>query len=121
MGAPVIQWQIVTRDPEATSRFLAEVFDWRVQANNALGYRVVDTCSETGINGGIWPAPPGATTFVQLFVEVDDVRAAVKRAVDHGAKLLVPPQTLPDGDEMAVLHGPDGLPLGIVRSARTGG
>jgi hypothetical protein len=113
-----MQWQIVTRDPEGTSKFLHEVFDWQVQADNAMGYRVVDTCSEEGIDGGIWPSPPGGPTFVQLFVDVEDVAAAVARAVERGARVIIPPQKLPDGDEMAVLHGPEGLPLGIMRRAR---
>jgi uncharacterized protein len=118
MGSPVLQWQIVTKDPEGTARFMEELFDWKVQANNALGYRAVDTCSETGIGGGIWPAPPGTSAFVQLFIEVEDIAATVKRATARGAKVIVSPQVLPDGDEMAVLQGPDGLSFGLMRSAR---
>jgi uncharacterized protein len=120
MGSPVLQWQIVTRDPEGTARFMGELFGWSVQANNALGYRTVDTCSETGIDGGIWPAPPGSSSFVQLFIEVEDVAATVQRAIERGAKVIVPPQVLPDGDEMALLQGPDGLSFGLMRSAREG-
>jgi len=82
-------------------------------ANNPLGYRRLDTGSKAGIQGGIWPAPPQSPDFVQLFVSVDDVNASVKKAEDLGAKLIIPPTMLPEGDEMAVLHDPHGMSFGV--------
>ena len=90
---------------------------WKSNANNALGYRMIDTGSEKGINGGIWPAPPQANSFVQLFIEVDDMSKYVEQATKMGAKELIPPQKLPDGDEIAILHDPEGMSFGIVKSA----
>ena len=71
--------------------------------------------SERGIHGGVWPAPPQAPSFVQLFVEVDDCDAYVEQAGALGATVLIPPQALPDGDTMAVLRDPCGMTFGIVR------
>jgi predicted enzyme related to lactoylglutathione lyase len=118
MGRPVMQWQMVTKDPERAAKFYGELFGWRVDPNNALGYRVVDTCSERGIDGGIWPAPAGAPSFAQLFVEVEDVGATVRDATARGATVIVPPQALPDGDEMAVLLDPNGMSFGVMKSAK---
>jgi len=113
MGKPVMQWQIVTKNPEALTKFYSSVFDWKVDANNAMNYRMIDTASGRGINGGIWPAPPEAHGFVQLFIEVDDMAKYVQKASAAGAKVLIPPQKLPDGDEMAILHDPEGIPFGL--------
>jgi predicted enzyme related to lactoylglutathione lyase len=56
---------------------------------------------------------------VQFFVAVEDVRDSVQRAEQLGAKLLIPPTMLPEGDEMAVLHDPQGMSFGLwQRSAR---
>jgi predicted enzyme related to lactoylglutathione lyase len=118
MGNPVVTWQIISKNPEGAASFYADLFEWRVLNNNALGYRMVDTCNEHGIGGGIWPGPPGAPSFVQLFAEVEDVAATVKRATAKGARVVVPPQKLPDGDEMAVLLDPDGMSFGIMHSGR---
>jgi uncharacterized protein len=115
MGQPVTNWQIITNQPEKAQAFYSELFGWEINANNALGYRMVDTGSEKGINGGIWPAPPGVNGFVQLFIEVDDVAGTVNKAVEHGAKILIPVQKLPDGDEMAVLLDPTGISFGLKR------
>ena len=58
-------------------------------------------------------AQPQAPAFVQLFIAVDDVAASVEKAVGLGAKVLIPPTTLPEGDQMAVLHDPSSwLPSG---------
>jgi len=115
MGQPVMQWQIVSKNPEALTDFYTTVFGWKVNANNALNYRMIDTGAGRGINGGIWPAPPEAHGFVQLFIEVDDVPAFVKKASAQGAKVLIPPQKLPDGGEMAILHDPEGIPFGLCK------
>jgi predicted enzyme related to lactoylglutathione lyase len=114
MSAPVLQWQIVAREPEKVARFYRELFDWKVSAGNALGYRQIETGN--GIDGGVWPAPPGAPNVVQLFVGVADVEDAVARATALGATVIVPPSTLPDGDTMAILADPTGITFGMMRA-----
>jgi predicted enzyme related to lactoylglutathione lyase len=109
---------MITKDPETAATFYGELFGWRVDRNNALGYRAVDTCSEQGISGGIWPAPPEAPSFVQLFVEVADVAETIAKATARGASIVVPLQKLPDGDEMAVLRDPNGCTFGLMRGGK---
>jgi uncharacterized protein len=116
MGSPVMQFQILSKTPEETARFYGSLFGWKIDANNPLGYRQIDTGSKEGIQGGIWPAPPRALNFVQLFMKVEDVGASVKQAQELGAKVLIPPTVLPGGDEMAVLHDPQGMAFAVWRS-----
>src|SRR6266478_1573296 len=91
MSNPVTQFQILSKTPDETASFYSTLFGWTVDANNPLGYRQIDTGSKEGIQGGIWPAPPQAPNFVQLFVAVEDVGASVKKAEGMGAKVLIPP------------------------------
>lgn len=118
MGQPVMHWQIVTKNPERLTEFYTKLFGWDVQTNNALGYRMIDTASERGINGGIWPSPPETPSFVQLLIEVEDVADHVRQATALGARIIVPPQKLPDGDEMAVLQDPEGIPFGVCKTVK---
>ena len=53
--------------------------------------------------------------MVQLFVEVEDVSAAVDQATQLGGKVLIQPQTLPDGDEMAMILDPEGISFGLFK------
>lgn len=113
MANPVMQFQIVSKAPDDTAKFYAGLFEWKIDTSNPLGYRQIDTGSAAGIQGGIWPAPPQAGSFVQLFVAVEDVKASVTKAQALGAKLLIPPTTLPDGGEMAVLLDPHGMSFAV--------
>ena len=115
MGNPVTQFQILAKKPDETAAFISKLFDWRIDANNPMGYRRIDTGSGEGIQGGIWPAPPQAPDFVQLFIGVADVREAVAKAQGLGAKVLIPATMLPEGDEMAVLLDPNGMSFAVWR------
>ncbi len=116
MSNPVMQFQILSKSPEETSQFYGELFGWKVNADNPMGYREIDTGSKDGIQGGIWPAPPQAPNFVQLFIAVDDVNVSTAKAERLGAKVLIPPTTLPDGAVMAILHDAQGMSFGIMQS-----
>jgi predicted enzyme related to lactoylglutathione lyase len=115
VGNPVVQFQILSKTPEETARFYSSLFGWTVDANNPLGYRQIHTGSEEGIQGGIWPAPPQAPNFVQLFMAVDDVADSVKRAEALGAKTIIPPTMLPEGGEMSVMLDPQGMSFALWR------
>jgi uncharacterized protein len=114
MSNPVVQWQIVAKDPDAVARFYRKLFGWKISTNNALGYREV-AAEEGGVPGGIWPAPPEAHNFVQLFVAVQDIEQAVQDATQLGARVIVPPSALPEGGTMAVLLDPSGMPFCVTR------
>ena len=115
MGDPVIQFQILSKEPEKTAEFYGALFGWKIDANNPLGYRRIDTGSKHGIQGGIWPAPPQAPSFTQLFIAVKDVKESVSGAEKLGARVLIPPTVLPEGDEMAVLQDPQGMAFALWR------
>jgi uncharacterized protein len=113
MPNPVTRWQIVAQDPESVATFYRDVFGWKINAANALGYRELMSGKPNGIDGGIWPNAPGTPNLVQLFIEVDDVDAYVARAEKAGARVLVPSSQLPDGDRMAILLDVAGLSFGV--------
>src|SRR4051794_13949089 len=100
MGNPVMQFQILSTAPEETAKFYSSLFGWSVNADNPMGYREIQFGSAEGVRGGIWRAPPQASNFVQLFMAVEDIKVLVKRAEELGARLLIPPTSLPDGSEM---------------------
>jgi len=118
MGQPVMQWQILARDPDALTSFYTKLLGWRVNSDNPMGYRTVDTGAGRGINGGIWPiGPTEGHPLVQLFVEVDDVAASVAQVEKLGGQVVIPPQTLPDGDQLAIVLDTEGLSLGLTQRA----
>ena len=119
MPNPVTQFQILSKAPAETAQFYANLFGWTMTADNPLGCTQIRTGSKEGIQGGIWPAPPQAPNFVQLFVTVEDIRASVKQAEELGAKVLVPVTRLPEGDEMAVMLDPQGMSFALWATKRS--
>lgn len=118
MGNPVMQFQILAKNPDQQVEFYGKLFGWRTNADNALGYRMIETDAGAGINGGIWPAPPEGRPMVALFIAVDDLADTVEKASALGATVILPPQKLPDGDEMAYISDPEGIPVGLFKSAK---
>ncbi len=118
MGDPVTRWQIISKEPDKHAAFYAAVFSWKINSDNPLGYRMADPGSARGIPGGFWPAPPEASAFVQLFVEVGDITETVRKATEHGGSVLIPPQSLPGGEQMAILRDPMGVTFGVVVPAK---
>ncbi len=50
-------------------------------------------------------------------MEVDDIGAYVAKAIKLGGQIIIPPQKLPDGDEMAVILDIEGIPVGLFKPA----
>lgn len=113
MTHPVTRFQILSAQPDITAAFYSRLFGWRIDADNPMGYREIHTGSDMGIQGGIWPAPPQAPAFVQLFIQSDDIEATAKKAQELGARVIVQPSVLPGGDRMAVLTDTTGLAFAI--------
>ena len=56
MPNPVVHFEIQTQEPEKVQKFLADLCNWHVDADNhPMNYGVVDTHAG-GISGGIGPA-----------------------------------------------------------------
>ncbi len=69
MGQPVLEWQIITTNPDRLAQFYTALFDWTIDADNALNYRRVKTGAGRGIDGGFGrprPRPPDSCSFSWL-------------------------------------------------------
>lgn len=108
----VMHWQILSKDPERIGKFYSALFGWKVSSANGLGYRTIETGG--GIDGGLWPVPGEAPEGVQLYVQVADIDAALKRLVELGGSVVMPKQILPDGDAMALALDPMGRSFGLM-------
>ena len=104
--------------PSALRPPSTELFAWEINSNNALSYRMVDAGSEARNQRRHLAGAAGMPSMVSLYVEVDDVAAFAARAANLGGKIVIPPQKLPDGDEMAVILDVEGIPVGLFKAAR---
>ena len=102
------------KDGKALQEFYGKLFDWHVDADNPMGYGIVDTHAG-GINGGISASEDGMSQ-VTIYIEVDDPDAFLKKVESMGGKTVVPTTVIPDMVTFALFSDPEGHVVGLVKS-----
>jgi predicted enzyme related to lactoylglutathione lyase len=118
MGNPVVHFEIHGQDPSVLHNFYKKVFGWSIDTNNPMAYGLVDTQSEKGIPGGI--ATGGGQRGVMVYIQTDDVKGTLDRAVKAGAEPVMEPDIIPGVVELATFRDPEGNLLGLTRDLTSG-
>ncbi|MFF5790820.1 VOC family protein [Paeniglutamicibacter sp. NPDC012692] len=103
-------FEIGTPDPEEARHFYGSLFDWTFDDPSPLGYGMVN-----GGKGGLWDTTStGGSSWAIFYVQVDDVKAAIARALSLGASVALP--YVDNGSiEFAHLLDPRGNRFGVWR------
>ena len=120
MGRPVVHFEVMGRDGAAMQRFYSELFGWRVDADNPIGYGMVPreenlTPDGAGIGGGIGQASEGFDGYVTFYVAVPDVEQALQEAERLGGRRVMGPESPMPGVEIGMFLDPEQHPVGVVR------
>jgi predicted enzyme related to lactoylglutathione lyase len=120
MGRPVVHFEVVGKDGDALRSFYAELFEWRIDAENPMNYGMVskdDNLSEdgVGIGGGIGQAPEGYSGHVTFYVSVPDVEAALEKAERLGGSRMMGPDEVMEGLVIGLFTDPEGHTIGLVK------
>src|SRR3954452_25408219 len=112
MAHPVVHAEIRSEDPDATRRFFADLFGWKVASEGAFpGYTFIDTGAQGGTYVAISPRQ-AAEDEVLFFVGVEDVAATLARAVELGGSISQPAQSVP-GTSFGVFTDAQGHKVGV--------
>ncbi len=112
--------EIHASDPEALSKFHADMFGWRITHMPQLAYWLMDTGdSGPGINGGMMkrmgPKPPGdgpVNGFV-ISLGIASVDATLAKARAAGAAVGLPKMAIPGIGWPAYIKDPDNNLVGL--------
>ena len=115
MGRPVVHFEINANDSKKLGSFYSELFDWKIDTNNPMGYGLVDTGGEGGIGGGIGQSDGNAPRYLSVYVQVDDLQAYLYKAEKLGGKTLVPPTEIPNTVTFAMFQDPEGNMIGLLK------
>lgn len=113
MANKVGWFEIAGSDHKGLQEFYGKMFDWNVDANNPMEYGMVEA-ADVGLGGGIGGSPDG-NPHVTVYVEVDDLQAALDKAVSLGGKIANPPMDVPDGPSIAHFTDPAGNFVGLMK------
>jgi predicted enzyme related to lactoylglutathione lyase len=120
MGRPVVHFEVIGKDAGALHGFYARLFDWRMQADNEMGYGLVSRGGNTnaegvGIGGGVGAGPDGYEGHVTFYVAVDDIEAALQKAESLGGTRVMGPEKIMDMVELGQFKDPEGHVIGVVK------
>jgi predicted enzyme related to lactoylglutathione lyase len=116
MGKPVVHFEIAGRDGKRLQDFYANLFDWKINADNPMNYGIVETGGEGGIDGGITQAD--GQNQVTFYVQVDDPQAYLNKIESAGGKTVVPVTEIPDMVTFALFADPEGNVVGLVKEGQ---
>src|SRR5437867_11388718 len=78
MANPVVHFEVSGGDGAKLQDFYSKLFDWKINADNAMNYGIVDNGGE-GINGGVGQTPDGSS-HLTFYVQVPDINAHLDKA-----------------------------------------
>jgi predicted enzyme related to lactoylglutathione lyase len=107
----VVHWEVQARDPAKQQAFFAELFSWKVDANNPMSYGMVEAGSKDGIGGGIGGG--SGTSLVTVYVQVEDIDQTLGKAENLGAQTIMP-RTDIGMVIMAQFRDPEGNVIGLI-------
>lgn len=111
MPNPVVHFEIKGADKAKLQDFYRNAFGWSVNAENPMGYGMVDAQGE-GIGGGVDGDAPGVTVYIQ----VDDPAAYLEKVKTLGGKVVMDVTEIPNMVTMAQFADPAGNVIGLVKA-----
>ena len=116
MGHAVVHFEIGGPDVEPLTSFYGQLFGWGLESIPGGGYVLIDTRGGSGINGGIGKSQTGEP-WSSFYVEADDPQAVLDKAESLGATTVMPVTDFGGMVTIAMFNDPDGLLVGLVKSA----
>jgi predicted enzyme related to lactoylglutathione lyase len=111
MSHNVVHFEINGPDKAALQRFYGDAFDWTVNADNPMGYGLVEhDQASAGIGGGI-----DEGSGVIIYIEVDDPAAALERVKELGGTVVEDVSSNPMVT-LAKFADPAGNVIGLVKT-----
>ena len=105
-GPGLLSWNdLLTPDVEASAAFYRELFGWTIEPIPGAGGQYWSIANGGDSNGGMMPLPPGGHPAWNLYFGVEDAEAAIARAGELGAQVVMGPMDVPGG-RFAVLRDP---------------
>jgi hypothetical protein len=114
---PSVMFEIIARDQGTLKTFYNGVFGWSYEAGTGGFAYVPFPARVTPLLGGIGqtePNTPGYEPGKNFYLRVDDLDAAIRRALEHGGSRHVDPVSV-DGYTFAMVKDPEGNTIGLIK------
>jgi uncharacterized protein len=112
MPNPFAHVELSTDDVKKAKKFYASVFAWKLNDLPAMAYTMIDVSG--GVGGGLQKkqAPEQPTAWLP-YVQVDDVKATMAKALKAGGTAMLEYQEIGDMGSIGIFVDPQGATLGV--------
>jgi predicted enzyme related to lactoylglutathione lyase len=109
----VVHFEVTADDVERAADFYAKALGWRSEGSPfAEGYKMAATGEGSGINGAIMERKLQAQPTI-VWVEVDDVNAAIESVRNAGGSTVNEKSTIPGQGQVIYVRDTEGNVLGL--------
>jgi len=116
MANHLCHFELMTSDPEKCRAFYGAVFAWQFDDKTMPGYTLVQTGTDPA--GGVFKKPDEALpSCINVYFQVPDIDATIRKATGLGGKVLVPKTEIPNTGHFAMFTDPEGIAIGIMQPA----
>lgn len=112
MASPVVHFEIGSADTPAQAEFYGAVFGWTLSGEGPA--QLITAGHEGGPSGMLNALGHPPETYVMVYIQVDDLDAALGRIAAAGGSKVVGPVPLPDGRRFVWFKDPAGNTLGLL-------
>ena len=106
-------------DVERAKRFYGAVAGWEFGEMEGLpDYWLFRTTAESG--GGLGRRGETVGSVVRVYIDVDDLEAAIVAAEANGGSVVTPPSPVPGQGRFAAVLDPEGNEVGLFETATPG-
>jgi predicted enzyme related to lactoylglutathione lyase len=115
MANPFVHVELNTTDVDKAKAFYGKLFEWTLEdipMGDSGAYTLINVGKGTG-GGMMKQLIPGAASAWLPYVEVQDIKAATKKAQSLGAKIMKDVTEVMDMGWLSILVDPTGAMLGL--------
>ena len=114
MANPFVHLELSSTDVNNAKAFYGKLFDWKLEdiPMGDMNYTMIGVGSGTG-GGMMQQMVPGAPSSWLAYVQVDDIKAATKKASSLGATVMRDVTEVMDMGWLSIIVDPTGAALGL--------
>jgi hypothetical protein len=112
MPNPIVHFEIGVNNMDKGMEFYQSLFGWKIDHDPQMTWAVISTGEEPG--GGICSAGEEMPVGIYIYIKVDDIDAALKKAERLGGKITCPKKLIsPQYGYYGLFTDPDGNMIGV--------
>ena len=108
---PVVFWELASYDMEKSVQFFRDVFDWRIDFNDRLGFYIIPESTPQGesMEGGVFTLKKAKLPFLTLYIQVDDMDNKARLIEEKSGFITEGPREIPGGSKICLFNEPSGV------------